>query len=462
MGRTTASRGDARSASQKKDVRAKHAKDTINKIIPALLQSDARARNGVESAELIVDGAGNGKDVKHASMHKKATKGRGGKAGSKKGRRRNGDSSEVDEVDDKAAESASQPSDTFGATGERTSASVSSSPPFTVRILQCDTLTAAHALISTTTSSRSSKNGPNVAILNMASPLRPGGGVINGAVAQEESLCIRTTLYPSLKEEWYRLPEVGVIWTPNVLVFRDEEGRDLSKGERWYVDVVSAAALRFPDVVEDLDSVAIDAQEKSNEAISNGEDSLSKDTGNDNDSDGSSSDSQELVPRHRMRYASAKDRDLMVSKMTAVLKTPLAHGTTKVVLGAWGCGAYGNPVSEIAKAWKTALHPPTTRNWTNLKEVVFAIKEGRMAEDFAKEYGEDVAVEVVRPARAQKGSSMEVEDLRVKEKEELEQRIADLERQIEQTRFPELRERLRLVLESLKAQLGNFEEEGSE
>jgi len=38
----------------------------------------------------------------------------------------------------------------------------------------------------------------------MASPLRPGGGVLTGATSQEEFLCARTTLYPSLREKFYR------------------------------------------------------------------------------------------------------------------------------------------------------------------------------------------------------------------------------------------------------------------
>lgn len=42
------------------------------------------------------------------------------------------------------------------------------------------------------------KSGYNPAVLNMASSSNPGGGVINGAGAQEETLFRRTNLFRSL------------------------------------------------------------------------------------------------------------------------------------------------------------------------------------------------------------------------------------------------------------------------
>ena len=39
-----------------------------------------------------------------------------------------------------------------------------------------------------------------------------------------------------------------MVWTPDVLVFRNENGEDLRRNERWWIDVTSAGMLRFPDV----------------------------------------------------------------------------------------------------------------------------------------------------------------------------------------------------------------------
>ena len=80
--------------------------------------------------------------------------------------------------------------------------------------------------------------------------------ILTGATSQEEFLCARTTLLPSLKESFYRLPEVGGIFTPDVLVFRtakalDDRQGELSRAERYYINVISSAMLRFPDLDEE-------------------------------------------------------------------------------------------------------------------------------------------------------------------------------------------------------------------
>ncbi len=205
-----------------------------------------------------------------------------------------------------------------------------------------DTLEAAADLVA----AGGSGGGRRVGVLNMASPLRAGGGVLSGATSQEESLCARTTLLPSLRDDFYRLPDVGGVYTRDVLVFRDRCGDDLAKRDRFYVDVVSAAMLRFPDI------------------------------------DDANAD----------RYAEPKDGEMAVRKTRAVVAMLAAKGADTAVLGAWGCSAYGNPVYEIARAWRSVLLGRRASP-SGLHTVVFAIKDAAMAGEFARHFGDGLEVE---------------------------------------------------------------------
>lgn len=291
MGRTEPSIGRP-PAAFRRDARAKKAKATLNKLIPSLLSAHPRARRGIDASELIV------------------------------------------------APPAGKP-------GELGTSDIQAGPRLTIQV--ADTLTAARALMS-------SPGEPvqRVAILSMCSPLSPGGGFLNGATSQEEYLCMRTTLLLALRDDFYRLPELGCVYTPDVLVFRassdDAENDLLEKRDRWFVDVVSAAMLRLPETEVD------------------------EETG-------------------RSGYVYAQDRELVMEKMKAVMRVFQAKGASKVVLGAWGCGAYGNPVGEIARAWRRVLLDEGKKGkrrerWGGIQEVVFAVKDASMAGAFATAFGD--------------------------------------------------------------------------
>ncbi|KAK3320297.1 hypothetical protein B0T19DRAFT_446062 [Cercophora scortea] len=317
--------------------RAKHSHTLINKTVPSILRGNARARRGIEAVELIVDPPA-------------------------------------------LTPSHETPKETPPSTTVPSTAQQSPTPkPRSITLTTTSTLHAA----STLTSPRTPKSNPTppsrLAILNMASPLRPGGGVLTGATSQEESLCRRTTLYPSLHEHFYRLPEVGAIYTPDVLVFHSSSSSPDQtviddKKDWFFVDVVTASMLRFPE--------------------------LEGDDGDDEEAGG-------------RRYAEQKDREMVVRKMTAVMRILRAKGVGKVVLGAWGCGAYGNPIGEIARAWKRVLLGGPVHGkqkgkakakgreqdavgssgemWDGL-EVVFAINDAKMAEAFARAFGLELVV----------------------------------------------------------------------
>jgi uncharacterized protein (TIGR02452 family) len=163
----------------------------------------------------------------------------------------------------------------------------------------------------------------SVGLLNMASDLRPGGGVLTGAKAQEEDICRRTTLYPTLAAQSYPLAPDELIFTPDVQILGAAP-----PGPR--IQVVSAAAVRRPKLAW------------------NG------------------------------TYMPA-DLHLMRKKVQMVLETFEYHGVDHLVLGAWGCGAFRNPPEEVAQIFYDALTGP--RFAGRFKHVAFAITTGKPNED---------------------------------------------------------------------------------
>ncbi|KAK5192241.1 hypothetical protein LTR92_008188 [Exophiala xenobiotica] len=391
MGRTQPSLGLAPPA-QRKDARAKAARLTAHKTIPALLASSSRARKGVEGSTLIVDSPFSDSGVTSKKESRKTSRNSGDDQGNNKVK---------------------------------------------VRIVVDDTLAVARAMSHQTAEAgtdtaeggkpSSSRPKRNVAVLNMASPLLPGGGFLNGATAQEETLCNRTTLYPALRDEFYRLPEVGAIWTEDVMVFRDESGKDLNKGERWWIDVISAGMLRFPDVEE--------AEEEEEEGEEHEE------------------------PK---KYANPKDRTTAIERIRCVMEILGSKGVEKCVLGAWGCGAYGNPVPEIARAFKKVIWGGEVKGgrktgkggvcWGSLREVAFAIKEGKTASEFAKHFGVEVALEK-RPTPGEQEQTNEEDERAAETIRDLEDKIRELDLRINLSKNPALKAPLDTIRADLRSQL---------
>ena len=57
----------------------------------------------------------------------------------------------------------------------------------------------------------------------------------------------------------------------------------------------------------------------------------------------------------RERYTHVRDRQAMKEKMRVVLRVAAVRKHRVLVLGALGCGAFGNPRVEVVECWKEVL-----------------------------------------------------------------------------------------------------------
>jgi uncharacterized protein (TIGR02452 family) len=176
--------------------------------------------------------------------------------------------------------------------------------------------------------------GGDVACLVFASARNPGGGFLNGAQAQEESLARGSALYLCLRAagDFYAHhrahPELTysdrVIYSPSVPVFRDDKG----------------AVLTVPYPVSFLTAAA-----PNRSAIARSQ------------------------PQHLPDLPA-----VLARRASRVLAVAAAHGHRRLVLGAWGCGVFGNDPATVATAFAAAL-----RRSPWFDEVVFAVLDRQPA-----------------------------------------------------------------------------------
>lgn len=174
--------------------------------------------------------------------------------------------------------------------------------------------------------------GKKVCVLNFASATNPGGGVLHGSSAQEESLCRCSTLYfclsaEDMEEEFYKphckmgdpLYNDDLIYTPDVYVIKS----DTSHPERlqqhdWYkVNVITCAA---PNLREHPgNSMNPNAGDK---PANISEDDL---------------------------------EDLLESRIRRIFAMAASERNDVLILGAFGCGAFRNPPKLVAKVFHKVM-----------------------------------------------------------------------------------------------------------
>ncbi len=162
-------------------------------------------------------------------------------------------------------------------------------------------------------------------ILNMASYKRPGGGVYNGARAQEECLFRCSNLIHVVSTDFYPLAENEALYTKDAIFFKDKEYDYMDPVE---CDVVTIAALRLHGVIGE-----------------NGEMSYESDV--------------------------KEYRKITKDKIRLMISLAAKNGVQNLILGAWGCGVFKNDPKLMAQYFSEVLVGEGYN--LNFKNVVFAI-----------------------------------------------------------------------------------------
>ena len=159
-----------------------------------------------------------------------------------------------------------------------------------------------------------SERDPSLAVLNFASAKNPGGGFLNGSMAQEEALAasgglygtqlLHSTYYDANRDCKTMMYTDHAIYSPDVVFFRDDSFNLLEKPAT--VSVLTLPAVNMGQV------------------RAKGED---------------------------VRRAKQAMKDRM--RLALAIFAHERNGT--VILGAYGCGVFGNDPDDVARWWKELL-----------------------------------------------------------------------------------------------------------
>ena len=215
-----------------------------------------------------------------------------------------------------------------GASSAAASASsASAADPGPTRVMVTDETTqqAAYRLVD---------GGTPVVVLNFAAGRNPGGGFLRGSRAQEEDLCRCSGLFPALLRQrgYYEANRADrtarhtdhVIHSPGVPFLR-RRGRDPFEAPPRPVSVITSAA---PEAT---------------------------------------------VLRERGTYDATKVGAIFRRRWLNVLAVAARHGHRTLVLGAWGCGAFGNDAELVAGEARAAID--ASPHAGRFDELVFAIPD---------------------------------------------------------------------------------------
>ena len=171
----------------------------------------------------------------------------------------------------------------------------------------------------------------NIVALNFASATTPGGGYLNGSTAQEESICRASMLYPCLtknmamyklnRQNYSPLYSDRMMYSPNVPIIRDDNGKLLD-------GPLLASFITSPAVNRKVASKMFIKDKTINKAM-----------------------------------------DLRIRK---ILSLALENNPSVIVLGAFGCGVFGNKKEVVYKIFEDAINDLVPLESV---KVVFAVRD---------------------------------------------------------------------------------------
>lgn len=178
----------------------------------------------------------------------------------------------------------------------------------TVRVVNMKTV---QAIIRLKIDLVKSKQQHKIGVLNMASKKHYGGGVRNGAMAQEEELFRKSdyALHEANSKNgksFYPYDSHKFTYTPNVSIVRDHNYNLLPPAKFIRVDMIGMSSIVHPQT-----------DRKGN-----------------------------LYP---------DDLELITEKIHTIFKAAIMNKCTDIILGALGCGAFANPPKVIANIFNTCV-----------------------------------------------------------------------------------------------------------
>lgn len=164
-------------------------------------------------------------------------------------------------------------------------------------------------------------------ILNMASSKRKGGGVLKGAVAQEECLFRCSNLF-HIQDSFYPIKSNEFIYTFGATFIKDFHYNVMAPVQ---ADVITMPAINLNK--EHIDNIG----------------------------------TQDVIDDYKK---------LMAYKIQCMLSSAVVAECDNIILGAWGCGVFKNDPTVVAQMFKDSLIGLSYQHYgrrTNFENVVFAI-----------------------------------------------------------------------------------------